>query len=76
MAINQDVQMYASVLDRGEKVEHELKDGRHAWLQVARGQVELNGETLRQGDGAAISNEPKLEIVGNGGSEFPLFDLK
>jgi redox-sensitive bicupin YhaK (pirin superfamily) len=72
--IQQDVNVYASVLDPGQEVLFNLGEGRHAWLQVARGQVELNGEVLRQGDGAAISDERELRIVGNH-SEVLLFDL-
>lgn len=72
--IQQDVNVYASVLDPGQEVLFDLKQGRHAWLQIARGQVELNGQILRQGDGAAISSERELRIVGNG-SEILLFDL-
>jgi redox-sensitive bicupin YhaK (pirin superfamily) len=72
--IQQDVNVYAAVLDPGQEVLFNLNEGRHAWLQVARGQVELNGEVLRQGDGAAISEERELRILGNG-SEVLLFDL-
>jgi redox-sensitive bicupin YhaK (pirin superfamily) len=57
-------------------VEHELRDGRYAWVQVARGAVNVNGHDLKAGDGAAVSKEKKLEISGNAdGSEVLLFDL-
>jgi redox-sensitive bicupin YhaK (pirin superfamily) len=72
--IQQDVNVYAAILDPGQEVLFNLNEGRHGWLQVARGQVELNGQVLRQGDGAAISEERALRIVGNG-SEVLLFDL-
>jgi len=54
---------------------HEFAAGRHGWLQVARGAVEVNGKALAQGDGAAISNEKKLSIKGTKDSEVLLFDL-
>src|SRR5690606_6200947 len=70
------VARYASVLDNGEEVEHTLADGRSAWLQVARGAVQLNGEELRAGDGAAVTDEPTLTIRGAGpAAEILLFDL-
>ena len=50
--------------------------GRKAWLQVVRGTVDLNGQRLDAGDGAAIEREPKLDITGKAdGSELLLFDL-
>lgn len=73
--INQDAKLYVSLLKPGEEVEHELADGRHAWLQVARGAVELNGKKLAQGDGAPISDETKLTIKGVEDAEILLFDL-
>ncbi len=74
--MHQDVSLYVSLLDKQQKVEHALAPERHAWLQVARGSVELNGTHLEQGDGAAASNEQKLSITGaQDGSEILLFDL-
>src|SRR5215467_4756747 len=58
--INQDAQLYVSLLSPGQEVTHELGQGRYAWLQVAKGAIELNGKALGQGDGAAISDETKL----------------
>lgn len=75
LTIHQDVALYASVLDEGRTVTHALKPGRHAWVQVARGRIEVNGVTLEQGDGAAVSDETKLEIAGRKQAEFLLFDL-
>lgn len=72
MRIEADASVYASILD-GEKVTHSIEPGRHAWVQVAYGDVNLNGVALRDGDGAAVSEESKLEIEGAG--EFLLFDL-
>jgi redox-sensitive bicupin YhaK (pirin superfamily) len=49
--------------------------GRHAWVQVARGAIAVNGQPLKQGDGAAISGEKELKIAGQEPSEVLLFDL-
>lgn len=75
VSMHQDARLYASLLDPGEQVAYELKPDRHAWVQVARGSVEINGQTLRQGDGAAISEERELKIIGKEPSEILLFDL-
>jgi hypothetical protein len=73
--INQDAKLYVSLLKPGEEVSHDFGQGRHGWLQVARGAVELNGKKLGQGDGAAISEEKKLSIKGTENAEVLLFDL-
>jgi redox-sensitive bicupin YhaK (pirin superfamily) len=73
--IHQDAHLYVSLLPAGEKVEHELAPGRHAWLQVGRGAVSLDGKSLSQGDGAAVSDEKNLVIKADKDSEILLFDL-
>lgn len=74
--INQDVALYASILADGESVTHELAESRHAWIQVVKGSVEVNGTRLDASDGAAISEEDRIEIVSKAvESEFLLFDL-
>jgi len=73
--INQDAKLYVSLLKPGEEVAHEFGQGRHGWLQVARGAVEVNGKQLGQGDGAAISEEKKVSIKGIENAEVLLFDL-
>jgi redox-sensitive bicupin YhaK (pirin superfamily) len=74
--INQDVALYSSILGAGETVSYELKENRHAWIQIVKGSLEVNGETLNQGDGAAISDERLLEIRSAADeTEFLLFDL-
>lgn len=73
--INQDARLYVTLLKPGEEVAHTLGKNRHGWLQVVRGSVELNGQKLEQGDGAAISDESKLAVKGMQNSEVLLFDL-
>ncbi len=75
LTIHQDVDLYASILEKGGEVTHTLSPGRHAWLQVARGVVSLNGRAIHAGDGAAASNEQGLEIHADEPSELLLFDL-
>ncbi|HSC28312.1 MAG TPA: pirin family protein [Vicinamibacterales bacterium] len=76
LAIRQDVKLYASVLDPGASVSLPLAEGRHGWVQVARGAVEVNGKRLEAGDGLAASGERELSIFsGDGGAELLAFDL-
>ncbi len=73
--IRQNNELYATMIDSGETVKHELKKDRHAYVQVARGSITLNGTKLDVGDGAAISAEKALELVGVKKAEVLLFDL-
>jgi redox-sensitive bicupin YhaK (pirin superfamily) len=75
ITIQQDARVYATLLDAGQQVVHELNPNRHAWVQIARGAIEVNGQTLNQGDGAAISNEAQVTLIGKEPSEILLFDL-
>ena len=75
VTIRQDNELYATVLGAGESVRHELKPERHAFVQVARGSVKLNGTKLVEGDGAAISEEKAVELTGVKDAEVLLFDL-
>jgi len=73
--IRQENELYATVLGAGESVKHALKPERHAYVQVARGSVKLNGKDLAEGDGAAISAEKSVELTGVEDAEVLLFDL-
>lgn len=73
--IHQDVSVYNALLKGGEAVEHRIEAGRHAWLQIVNGAVELNGQKLNAGDGAAVSEESTLTISAVDDSEVILFDL-
>ena len=75
VSIHQDVDVFACHLDQGEQARRDLPKGRHAWVQVARGAVTLNGKELQAGDGAALSDEPAVELAAQEPSEVLLFDL-
>jgi|SRR5438105_919864 len=75
VTLHQDASLYATLLEPGERVSYEPPQGRHAWIQVARGSIELNGQKLSAGDGAAVSDEKRLEIAARDSSEVLLFDL-
>ncbi len=72
--INQDADLWLAKFSGGEKLTHELKPGRNAWVHVAEGDVELNGSKLSAGDGAAVSQEA-LQLAGNGKAQVLVFDL-
>lgn len=75
LKIGQDVDFYASIVDKGKTISHKVND-RKIWLQVARGELELNGSILKEGDGAAIKDEAELNIKGvSDESEFVLFSM-
>ena len=75
VTIHQDVKLYAALLAPGDTVTHVLADKRVAWLQVASGDVTLNGIALKPGDGASVKQVGALEIVGGSDAEVLLFDL-
>src|SRR5687768_9315263 len=74
--INQDVRLFASILKQGDEISYEIAAGRHAWLQLISGSLDVNGERLEAGDGVAVSEEPTLVINAlRDNTEFLLFDL-
>jgi redox-sensitive bicupin YhaK (pirin superfamily) len=75
VTINQDAAVYATVLAPEQRVTHTLARRRRGWLQIARGALTLNGQTLTHGDGAAIEGAQALEIQGIEPAEALLFDL-
>ena len=75
LPINADADLYATVLSPGVSVSHPLAAGRHAWVQVVRGTITVNGTTLTAGDGAALSEEIQVAITATDEAEVLLFDL-
>ena len=75
VTIHQDVRLYATKLEAGKSVTHQLAPGRHAWAQVARGGLKLNDKNLKHGDAASVSNETRLTLMATEPAEVLLFDL-
>jgi redox-sensitive bicupin YhaK (pirin superfamily) len=75
LPIEQDAKIYLADLPAGGKLDFELAANRHAWLQVLRGSVELNGHALSTSDAAAVSDEAQLLLKSSAPSEIMLFDL-
>jgi quercetin 2,3-dioxygenase len=74
--IHQDADIFRLRLRAGETATHELKPGRGAWLQVAEGELNLNGVALRTGDGASTEQPGMLTFVATQQTEAMLFDLR
>lgn len=75
IAINQDADLWLAKFTHGEEVGHALNPRRHAWVHVAEGEIELNGNKLVAGDGVGVSDESKLKLVGKSQAQVLLFDL-
>ena len=75
VTIHQDVDLYSAVLQKGDRVSYQLQPNRYGWLQVAKGEVNLNGNALKAGDGVALSEAESLKIGTDTGAEILLFDL-
>ncbi len=73
--LNQDVNLFASILDTGQEVEHTMDPARYGWIQVARGSISVNGENAGQGDGVVVVAESSLKIKAQEDAEILLFDL-
>lgn len=73
--IRQDARLAAAALRAGETARYEIDAGRSGWLQVLRGELALNGETLSAGDGAAIEDVTTIDLAAKRESQVLLFDL-
>ena len=75
ISANSDALIYAALLDEGQSVAHDINPGRTAYVHVARGSVEINGQQLSAGDGATKAAGSNLQITGRDRGEILLFDL-
>jgi quercetin 2,3-dioxygenase len=76
VVVYQDVKIFASLLNAGERLSYAMQSGRKAWLQIVRGAAAVNGQGLAAGDGAAVTGEPALDVTAEADTtELLLFDL-
>ena len=75
IAIHQDVDLWLGKLEAADRVTYPLAEGRHSWLQVAEGELTVNGQVLGSGDAMATTGVSSLEIEASGSSRLLLFDL-
>lgn len=75
LRVRQDAALYATILELGASVSHALAADRHAWVHLARGRADLNGNHLAEGDSAAVSEESRITLAADGPAEALVFDL-
>ena len=73
--IQQDVDLFAMLLEDGERVTHAIRPGRGAWIQVAGGEMTVNGQALQAGDGMAILSVDKIDLESPSKAEALVFDM-
>ncbi len=75
ITMNQNASMYVGKFAASETMEYKIEPGRHVWLQMVKGSLTVNDQTLETSDGLAVSNEPNLNLNAKATTEFILFDL-
>jgi len=76
LSVYQDVRVYAGLFDGDERQALQLLQSRYAYVHVATGSVEVNGERLGEGDGARLRNPGEIHLSGGRAAEVLLFDLR
>ena len=75
ISINQNANLYLGKLTAGETIAQVLGAKRHGWLQLIKGELNVNGTRLQPGDAAAIKETEKVILTAAADAEFLLFDL-
>jgi redox-sensitive bicupin YhaK (pirin superfamily) len=75
VSINQDAEVFVAKFGAGDRIDHSLKSGRHAWVQVAEGELILNGKVLQAGDGAALSDESLISMTADKTTQALVFEM-
>lgn len=75
LTVHQDIEIHGGRLSAGNKFDYPLLPNRHAWVQMVKGALMLNGIALKAGDGASISDEKLITLSAEQDSELLLFDL-
>lgn len=76
ISLNQDMDMSVALLDGKETIEYPIKPERKVWIQLARGEINVNGLSLKAGDGAAVETETSLLFTQPKQAEIVLFDMQ
>ena len=75
VTIHQDVKIFVAYLSKGNALDYSFDSNRSAWVQLIKGQIQLNHDVLRAGDGAVVQDEKRLHIICDNDAELLLFDL-
>lgn len=73
--IHQDVSLYAAYMTAGTSLDYLVAKDRSLWVQLVKGEIQVNEHNLHAGDGAAIIDESKILVQANDDAELLLFDL-
>jgi redox-sensitive bicupin YhaK (pirin superfamily) len=76
LTVRQDARVYAGLFDAAESATLPLSPGRYAYVHVARGSIELNGQPLGEGDGVRVREETLLQLSNGVDAEVLVFDLR
>ena len=76
LKVRQDARVYAGLFDADESARLELAPDRYAYIHVARGSVELNGQRLQEGDGVRVRDERQIRLSHGEDAEVLVFDLR
>ena len=75
VTLHADARLYAGLFNGNEAATLALNPQRKTWVQMLRGQLDVNGHTLQAGDGAALEVEGGLQLSGGQDAEVLVFDL-
>ncbi len=75
VTVHQDVKVWLATLREGTQASYPIAPGRYAWVHVATGRATVNGQSLAEGDGVALSDEAAVELVGRADARVLIFDL-
>ena len=75
ISIHQDAKLYHARVRDGKALSHDFDPERFGFLQVLRGSIEIEGETMKEGDGLEFSGKPSLSLTATSDAELILFDL-
>lgn len=76
LAVRQDARVYAGLFDGNEAATLTLAEQRYAYIHVARGSVQVNGQRLQAGDGARLRDESQIHLSHGEDAEVLVFDLR
>ncbi len=75
VTIHADAKIYAGLLDGDETATLALNPNRKTYVHLVKGDLEVNGQKLAQGDAAMIEAQSSLELGKGRDAEVLVFDL-
>ena len=76
LSVYQDVKVFAGLFNETESAELEIGSNRYAYIHVARGNLDINGIRLDEGDGVRIREERVLRFTEGNNAEVLVFSLR